>query len=50
MLEYSARSDIKAGLARAHEARGAVLKQAWNWLVARRGLRGGLRPKVSRWA
>ncbi|MFW8595608.1 hypothetical protein [Cribrihabitans neustonicus] len=50
MLEYTANAAVKAGFARAHEARGAVLKQAWRWLVARRIPLGGHRTAVSRWA
>ena len=50
MLEYSANQDVKAGFARAHAARGAVLGQAWTWLLARFRPGAGLRNGVSRWA
>lgn len=49
MLEYSADAAVKSAMARAHAARGQVLKQAWTWLFGKRPA-PALRPKVSRWA
>lgn len=49
MLEYSANAATKSAMIRAHEARGAALKQALTWLVSKCTI-PALRPRISRWA
>ena len=53
MLEYTADAATKTAMARAHAARGQVLKtglkQAWTRLFGKKPV-PALRPKVSRWA
>jgi len=49
MIEYAATADVKQGMARAHQVRAQVLRDALTWIFARR------RPAasgagVSRWA
>lgn len=49
MIEYAATTEVKQGMARAHEARAQVLREAISWIFARRRTSApGIR--VSRWA
>ncbi|MGR3760472.1 hypothetical protein ACUXV3_10135 [Roseobacteraceae bacterium NS-SX3] len=49
MMEYTANTEVKAAIARAHAERGQALKAVWTWLFRSRRTRG-FRPQVSRWA
>lgn len=48
-MEYSANTEIKQAMERAHEARGQVLKAGLAWLFRTPSVSLGLK-RVSRWA
>ncbi|GAB5430646.1 hypothetical protein [Tritonibacter mobilis] len=49
MIEYAATAEVKQGMARAHEARAQVLRDALTWMFSRRRESShGIR--ISRWA
>ena len=49
MIEYAATAEVKQGMARAHEARAQVLRDALSWIFARRRA-SAAGYRVSRWA